>query len=249
MTTATWMDQVNPNGTRYQKGDPAYSMYSTCVKNDETELIGTRCSAVVWNKNKNTQIFNITIQNSATTLENAQAVALRTDTETVLESVKLLGHQDTFYIVSGRTFVNNSYIEGDTDYVFGDGVGVFRNCTFMTVDDRRSDGVVFAPKTPAIEKYGFLVVGGRFEGGAGQSDVKLGRAWDTTSVYVPDESPNGEILIRDSWIGVVYNKSAPWGAAATSKRQFSGNVDLDRDLNDNNYNRCWEYNNVDIGGN
>lgn len=249
MTTAAWIDQVNPNGTRYQEGDPAYFMYSMCVKKDETKPIGTRCTAVVWNKGRDTQIVNITIQNSAVLLEDAQAVALRADNDIILESVKLLGHQDTFYVNSGRTLVNNSYIEGDTDYVFGDGVAVFRNCTFMTVDDRRSGGVVFASKTAALEKYGFLVLAGRFEGSAGQSNVRLGRAWDTTSDYVPGESPNGEILIRDSWIGAVYNKTAPWGAAATSNRQFSGNVHLDRDLNDNNYNRCWEYNNVDISDN
>lgn len=81
--------------------------------------------------------------------------------------------------------------------------------------------------------------------------IHLARAWDhgitTADLYVPGESPNGQLVIRDSNIDNVINVVAPYAAAATSQRNFSTDISSNRDLNNNNHNRLWEFNNSGDG--
>lgn len=72
--------------------------------------------------------------------------------------------QDTLYAGSGkagvtqRVYVDNTYIEGDVDFVFGGASAVFTNVTFMAVSDRHPSGAIFfAPNTAANNSYGFFV--------------------------------------------------------------------------------------------
>ena len=46
----------------------------------------------------------------------------------MLRNVRLLGNQDTLYVASGRQFFENCYIEGNVDFIFGNGKAVFSNC-------------------------------------------------------------------------------------------------------------------------
>ncbi|MEN8906299.1 MAG: hypothetical protein ABF289_10120, partial [Clostridiales bacterium] len=72
-------------------------------------------------------------------------------------------------------------------------------------------------------------------------------SWDQgtgNTGYLIGSSPNGQLVIRDSFIGKNYNRTFPWYSnAATSNREFISNIKEIRDLNDPNYNRLWEYNN------
>lgn len=62
------------------------------------------------------------------------------------------------------------------------------------------------------------------------------------------------VVIRDSVINEGFNIAQPWAAAVGSNRAFSGNVGAQddkgnpqRNLNDNGFNRMWEYNNRGVG--
>lgn len=51
-----------------------------------------------------------------------------------------------------------------------------------------------------------------------------------------------------------FNSAKPWADAASSKRPFTGNIgtkgekgEIQRDLNDANANRLWEFNNRGVG--
>jgi pectinesterase len=82
------------------------------------------------------------------------------------------------------------------------------------------------------------------EGYAAAPTGFLGRAWDqgaSTTGYVPGSTPNGQLVIRDSYEGEGFNTVTPWAPAATTSRPFTARVDEGRDLNDVNYNRLWEY--------
>ena len=78
--------------------------------------------------------------------------------------------------------------------------------------------------------------------------AQLGRALDV------DGNSNGQVVIRDSAINEGFNIAQPWAAAVGSGRPFSGNTgsaddkgNLQRNLNDNGFNRMWEYNNRGVG--
>jgi pectinesterase len=200
---------------------------------------------------------------------NHQAVALRTDGDKVqLNNVHLLGRQNTFFVTNSdvqnrllndrqtRTLVTNSYIEGDVDVVAGRGAVVFENTDFRLVNSRTKEGTVFAPATLPNIYYGFLAINSRFTA-AGDNVAQLGRAWDVEASengYTAGQTSNGQVVIRDSVINEGFNSAKPWGDAAGSKRPFTGNIgtkgekgEIQRDLNDANANRLWEFNNRGVG--
>lgn len=270
-TPADYAVTVNP-AAQFKAGDPAWPMFDACAS-QTSKKIDTPCAAVVWSQGEGFQLKNLSITN--TLLDSVdgsthQAVALRTDGDkTQLENLRLIGRQDTLLVNVGdaptsknkigtypttkiaRAFVRDSYIEGDTDYVFGRANAVFDHCEFHTVSTRKSDqGIVFAPDTMPGWSYGFLVVDSRITGDkgfAGRGKVKLGRSWDQGASgkpgYVPGKSPSGQLVIRDSYIDDSYDTQKPWGNAATSNRPHAGNVAPGRNLDDPNFNRLWEFNN------
>lgn len=267
---ATWRRAVNPSG-KYMPGKPAWYMFDSC-QSRRTATVGILCSAAVWSQNKGLQLQNLTIANTlgdSVDAGNHQAVALRTDGDKVqLNNVHLLGRQNTFFVTNSdiqnrlltdrqpRTLVTNSYIEGDVDVVAGRGAVVFENTDFHLVDSRTKEGYVFAPATLPNVYYGFLAVNSRFSA-AGDNAAQLGRAWDVEASendYHAGQTSNGQVVIRDSVINQGFNSAKPWGDAAASQRPFIGNTSVkgekgenQRDLNDLNANRLWEFNNRGLG--
>ena len=222
------------------------------------------CSAVFWSQNNGLQLQNLTIANNLGDSVDAgthQAVALRSDGDQVqIDKVNILGRQNTFFVTNSgvqnrlqdnrqtRTLVTNSYIEGDVDIVSGRGAVVFDNTDFRVVNSRtQKEAYVFAPATLKSVTYGFLATNSRFTA-SGDNVAQLGRALDV------DGNSNGQVVIRDSAINEGFNIAQPWAAAVGSGRPFSGNTgsaddkgNLQRNLNDNGFNRMWEYNNRGVG--
>lgn len=260
--TTTWRRLVNPGG-KYMPGKPAWYMFDRC-QSKQSATIGVMCSAVFWSQNNGLQLQNMTIENNLGDSVDAgthQAVALRSDGDKVqINNVNILGRQNTFFVTNSgvqnrlqndritRTLVTNSYLEGDVDIVSGRGAVVFDNTNFQVVNSRtQQEGYVFAPATQANLFYGFLAVNSRFSA-AGNGVAQLGRSLDV------DGNTNGQVVIRDSVINDGFNMTKPWADAAISKRPFSGNTgakdekgEMQRDLNDRQFNRLWEYNNRGTG--
>ncbi len=260
--STTWRHLVNPAG-KYMPGKPAWYMFDNCQSKRST-TIGVMCSAVFWSQNNGLQLQNLTIQNTvgdSVDAGNHQAVALRSDGDKVqINKVNVLGRQNTFFVTNSglqntlqnnrltRTLVTNSYIEGDVDIVSGRGAVVFDNTDFRVVNSRtQQEGYVFAPATLSNLFYGFLAVNSRFTA-SGDNVAQLGRSLDA------DSATNGQVVIRDSVINEGFNMAKPWADAAISKRPYSGNTgtlddkgNVQRNLNDANFNRMWEYNNRGLG--
>jgi pectinesterase len=255
ITPAAWAALVNPDG-RYAEGDPAWPMFQSCAV--KTSATAGLCATVVWAQSTDLQLKNLSITNTLLdTVDRGthQALALRTDADrTQLEDLRLIGRQDTLLTNSvdatriARVSVRNSYIEGDTDFVFGQAAAVFDHCRFHLVSSRKtSGGVIFAPNTVPSWPYGFLVTNSQItadEGYAAAPTGYLARAWDqgaSTTGYVPGSTPNGQLVIRDSYEGAGFNTVTPYAPAATTARPFAARIDEGRDLNDVNYNRLWEF--------
>lgn len=271
MDANTWRHTVNPGG-KYMPGKPSWYMFDNC-QNRRSATVGVMCSAVVWSQNNGLQLQNLTIENNlgdSVDAGNHQAVALRSDGDRVqIDKVNILGRQNTFLVTNSdvqnrfltnrltRTQVTNSYIEGDVDVVAGRGAVVFDNTEFRLVNSRtQQEGYVFAPATQPNLFYGFLAVNSRFTA-SGNGVAQLGRAWDVEASeggYTPGQTANGQVVIRDSVINEGFNVAKPWGDALGSKRPFTGNTgaaddkgNVQRDLNDANFNRMWEFNNRGAG--
>jgi pectinesterase len=257
-TPAAWAAQVNPSG-QYVDGDPAWDMFHSCATSTSA-TIGL-CAAVVWSQSPGLQLRGLTIENTLLdTVDSGthQALALRTDADrTQLEFMRLISRQDTFMANASdptriaRVLVRDSYIEGDTDFVFGRASALFERTDFHLVSTRKpSGGVIFAPNTAPGYPYGFLVQHSWITADAGYRGAPtghFGRAWDqgaSATGYLPGITPNGQLVIRDSYLGPGFNPAAPWAPAATTARPFVARTDLGRDLNDVNFNRLWEFRNV-----
>jgi pectinesterase len=260
---------VNPSG-QFKSTDPAWSMYDSCASRT-TATIGTSCASVFWVQSDNFQLKNVTVKNTLLDSSGngtAQAVAFRADGDKIqIENSNFIGRQDTLWVNSDsipsasqqgvssiritRAYIKDTYVEGDVDFVMGRANAVFDRCAFKLVSTRKPEGpcIVFAPSTLPNNSYGFLVMNSRFTTDSGFESIKgyLGRSWDQgagTTGYVPGTSPNGQLVIRDSYIDAGYDLTAPWfSKAATTNRVYAGNIIETRDLNDPNYNRLWEYNN------
>jgi len=217
-----------------------------------TSTSGTSATATVMAFANGFQAKNLTISNDfASPTGTYQAVALMTQADQiVLENVRLHGYQDTFFMHTSavttvaRVYVKNSFIEGDTDFVFGRATAVMDGCTINYLSSRKQSGTILAPSTDPRNSYGFLVFASNLTSDAGTTanSVYLGRAWDNgvaAGGYVPGTSPNGQAVIAESALAVDIRMADPWAVAATSGRAFSSTGA--------NANRLYEYRNSGPG--
>ncbi|MFT4173309.1 MAG: pectinesterase family protein [Rhodocyclaceae bacterium] len=212
---------------------------NACEGRSSNNTYGTSGSTTFLVYSDGFQAKNVTFSNDfdeSTASSGLQAVAVTTTGDKLIfDNVRFLGNQDTLQTKSSstgviaRSYFANSYVEGDTDFVFGRGVSVFNNVTFKSLTSRTTQGYVFAPSHPQIFQYGYLAINSTFTSdttaAADTMDLNLGRAWDDSSggytsngvTYVP----NGIVIVRESTLGAHIRKSTAWGAAATTNRPFN----------------------------
>ena len=187
------------------------SYYDDCTTRS---TLGTNCTATVISYANNLQIKNLTILNSyADNDPNAdgqnQAVAYLNNggDEVVLDTVILMGHQDTLWLngIGKRTYLHNCLVAGDVDFIFGDMIGVFDSCQIEYITTRTTTGTITAPSHPAADK-GFLFSGGSFTSSGGATNsVYFGRQWPQN-----DNASTGQTIIRQVNLGGHIRSTAPW---------------------------------------
>ena len=184
--------------------------YNDCTTRS---ILGTNCTATVISYAANLQIKNLTIENSyADDDPNAngqnQAVAYLNNSgdQVILDTVRLIGHQDTLWLngIGKRTYVRNSFVSGDVDFIFGDMIGVFDTCEIQYVTTRTTTGSITAPSHPAADQ-GFLFKGGSFTSTGGTNSVYLGRQWPQN-----DSASTGQTIIREVNLGAHIRLTARW---------------------------------------
>ena len=185
------------------------SYYDACTTRS---ILETNCTATVISYANSLQIKNLTILNSyADNDPNAdgqnQAVAYLNNggDQVVLDTVRLLGHQDTLWLsgINKRTYLYNCFVAGDVDFIFGDGIGVFDTCEINYVTTRTTSGTITAPAQPAADK-GFLFSGGSFTATGATDSVYFGRQWPA------DGASTGQTIIRGVNLGGHIRSTAPW---------------------------------------
>lgn len=117
---------------------------------------------------------NITVENTSGPV--GQAVALHEEGDrTVLRNCRFLGFQDTVYTAgrSSRILFTNCYIEGTTDFIFGEATVLFEKCTIHC----KGDSYITAASTAQGKPFGFVFFRCTLRADPQVKKVYLGRPW------------------------------------------------------------------------
>lgn len=136
------------------------------------------------------RLENLTLWNT-TPKGGSQAEALRTNGRRILvDRVTLKSFQDTLLLNTGSAFVNESYIEGDVDFLWGGAAGYFRNCEIRAV----TSGSVYTQVRNGQGQNGFVFVGSRLTAPAGVGGAYLSR-------IDPTVFPFSQVVFLDTAMG------------------------------------------------
>lgn len=139
---------------------------------------------------------NLTIQNSSG--EVGQAVALNVNANRVVFSnCTFLGNQDTLY-TSGegtKNYFKDCYIEGTTDFIFGDATALFENCTIHS----KKDSYITAASTPKDTSYGYVFKNCKLTADENVTKVYLGRPWRPFAKTVYINCEMGKHILPEGW--------------------------------------------------
>jgi pectin methylesterase-like acyl-CoA thioesterase len=158
--------------------------------------------------------FANTFDEAGSSLANKQAVAVNTQADrAVFDNVRFLGNQDTLLLWSANTatrtraYFRSCYVEGDVDFIFGRGTGVFDGCRIQSLSRGSSsnNGYVTAAATDRSNPYGFLFYRCNLTSNAAAKTVYLGRPWHPSG----DVNALAQVLFRESTLGA-HIKDAPW---------------------------------------
>ena len=117
---------------------------------------------------------NITFENSAGRVGQALALAVEAD-RCIIKNCRIIGDQDTLYAAddSSRQYYVDCYIEGTTDFIFGDATAVFKNCLIKS----KKNSFVTAASTSPNQKFGYVFFNCKLIADSGVTKVYLGRPW------------------------------------------------------------------------
>ncbi len=139
---------------------------------------------------------NVTIANTAG--EVGQAVALAIHANRVkIENCTISGNQDTLYITGEgfKHYFKDCYIEGTTDFIFGQATALFENCEIHS----KSNSFITAASTPAHIEFGYVFKNCNLTGEKDLDSVYLGRPWRTYAKTVFIECTMGKHILPEGW--------------------------------------------------
>ena len=117
---------------------------------------------------------NLTIENSAGPVGQAIALDVEADRCTFV-NCRILGNQDTVYLtgVGFRDYFKDCFIDGTTDFIFGQATSVFEDCTI----EIKANSYYTAASTPKGVPFGFVFKNCKLTAASGVNQVFLGRPW------------------------------------------------------------------------
>jgi polygalacturonase len=131
--------------------------------------------------------------------EGSQALALLVAADRAFfRNMRFLGNQDTVYTANGRQLFSDCYIEGNVDFIFGDGKSVFENCEIHST--LHSVGFVTAQgkKEPGMDG-GFVFNHCKLTAEPGVTNVWLGRPWRPYATVVFLNTEMGSHIEPAGW--------------------------------------------------
>lgn len=190
---------------------------------------------------------NLTFENSTLDRNLAAALALRCAADrAIFDQVRVLGYQDTLLVdESSRQYFRDSFISGDSDFIFGNATAVFDQCTIESTDSgyitaantakSTANGLVFLDCTlvPGVDRNP-----GDNQTGAGNATVFLGRPWGW---YEPDTMPSVIFLRTKMGHHIIAAGWDPW--------DVTGVPGINPNTNRDPFTRLSEFGSMDLNGN
>jgi pectinesterase len=139
---------------------------------------------------------NLTIENASGRV--GQAVALHVEANhAAFTNCRLLGNQDTLYAATenSRQHYKDCYIEGTTDFIFGQATALFENCTVRSL----TNSYITAAATSAQQKFGFVFLNCRLIADSTVKKCYLGRPWRPYAKTVFIHTEIGGHILPAGW--------------------------------------------------
>lgn len=156
-------------------------------------------------------IESLTIRNTAGRV--GQAVALHVDGDRfIIKNCKLLGNQDTLLTANDRArqYFLNCYIEGTTDFIFGNATAVFENCEIKSL----INSFITAASTTVHQQFGYVFMNCKLMASEAATKVYLGRPWRANAKTVFIHCVMGAHILPEGWHnwGKIANESSAYYA-------------------------------------
>jgi len=131
--------------------------------------------------------------------QGSQALAISvTGDRAVFRNMRFLGNQDTVYTAKARQYFVDSYIEGNVDFIFGDGKTVFENCEIRS--NRKSGGYITAQgKNDPKQDNGYVFNHCKLTADPGVEHVWLGRPWRPFATVIFMNTEMGAFIEPAGW--------------------------------------------------
>lgn len=139
---------------------------------------------------------NLTIQNTAGQV--GQAVALHLEGDRIqVKNCKIIGNQDTLLVTKAgsRQYFIGCYIEGTTDFIFGEATALFVNCTIKSL----KNSFITAASTRENTPFGFVFKNCKLVAVDEITEVYLGRPWRPFARTVFIECELGKHIRSEGW--------------------------------------------------
>jgi pectinesterase len=109
----------------------------------------------------------------------------------------LLANQDTLYAATenSRQYYKDCYIEGTTDFIFGEATVVFQSCVIKSL----VNSFITAASTRPTQKFGFVFFDCNLIADTAAKKVYLGRPWRPYSKTVYIRTEMGNHILKEGW--------------------------------------------------
>lgn len=188
------------------KANPAGGTYGTST-----------CGTMIINA-ADVMLMNISVENATGYGINAsaivpapgdgpQAVAVYTTSDRVVFfNCRMNGGQDTYYGGNNRgtrVYMKNSYIDGNTDFIFGSSTIIFDTCVIYprTRLDNGTGGFVTAANTKAESAYGYVFRDCKITKNRGTTLYTLGRPWQNDAATADAAKSYNKTVFLNSFMG------------------------------------------------
>ncbi|HEY4327002.1 MAG TPA: pectinesterase family protein [Mucilaginibacter sp.] len=141
-------------------------------------------------------VQNLTIENTSGRV--GQAVALHVEGDKcIIKNCRLLSNQDTLYAATGnsRQLYEDCYIEGTTDFIFGEATAVFKRCVIKSL----INSYISAASTTPQQKFGFVFLDCKLIADSVATKVYLGRPWRPYARMVYIHTEMGAHILPAGW--------------------------------------------------
>lgn len=197
----SWKTNISLIGEDRDQTIITYNDYAgkRLVTRDEflkTDTIRTYTSYTVLVKGNDCRIENITIKNTAGRV--GQAVALHVEGDKfVARNCSLLANQDTYYAATenSRQYLQDCFIEGTTDFIFGEATVVFQNCIIKNL----TNSYITAAATRPGQDFGFVFFDCKLIADTNVTKAYLGRPWRPYAKTVFIRTEMGNHILKEGW--------------------------------------------------